>query len=741
MSRIKRRHFLQVAGSTLFTLGFSQLDIQRAGDRYARVLAQGTPRKLALLVGINTYADAPLNGCVTDVYLQQQLLIHRFGFNPKDILILTDGQATRQGILTAFEEHLIKQAKAGDVVVYHYSGHGSQVRDPDCDSPDCLNSTFVPVDSTLPTDYPSKGGVVQDIMGHTLFLLMDAIKSENLTVVLDSCHSGGGTRGNFKIRSRSGGSQLQPANAEQAYQQKWLTSLNLSPDAFKQRRRAGVAKGVVIAATKRDQLAADAPFNDFYAGAFTYLMTQYLWQQPSSESFARVMPNVARSTTRLSFTKQEPLIEFKPSSDHTKSPVYFINEQTPPAEAVITKIEGDRAVLWLGGLSPESLAAFGSGAILSVVDSQSREKGRVQLISRAGLVGQAKLLDTAQPGAFLQEQARGIPSNLTLKIGLDPSLGSDSSQAKQVLASIPRIEALPLQQQEVQYIFGRMTPAYRQQLQSAPAANLPEVGSLGLFSPALELIPSSFGAKSETVADAITRLRPKLQSLLAARIVKTTLNTNSSRLNVVASMRPEGAGEVIASSFTIRGGLGKSTTGNSSTPVIPYSSQKLPLGTPVQLQIANNETSPLYLSVLVIDPTGEISVIFPNQWAAAEEVTLVAAGQTVLIPDPSKDRFRLVTQEPKGVAEVLILASRSPLRKALQTLRAVAASRGSDRSGPVTLDATGKQNQPAEVIDNLLDDVNTGTRGTGSSATSNNSTVRNIDTTQLAALSITFEVI
>ena len=738
MSRIKRRQFLQFAGSTLFTLGLSQLDIQTAGDSFARVLAQGTPRKLALLVGINTYSDAPLNGCVTDVYLQQQLLIHRFGFNPKDILILTDGQATRQGILTAFEEHLIKQAKSGDVVVYHYSGHGSQVRDPDCDTSDCLNSTFVPVDSTLPSD-PSQGGVVQDIMGHTLFLLMDALKTENVTVVLDSCHSGGGTRGNLRVRSRNGGSQLQPTDAEQAYQQQWLQKLNLSPAAFKQRRRAGVAKGIVIASTRRDQLAADAPFNDFFAGAFTYLMTQYLWQQTGNESFARAITNIARSTTRLSFTKQEPLIEFKPGSDYTKSPVYFINEQTPPAEAVITKIEGDRAVLWLGGLSPQSLAAFGPGAILSVVDAQSREKGRVQLLSRQGLVGQAKLLDAAQLGALLQERARNIPTNLTLKIGLDSSLGSEASQAKQALASIPRIEALPLQQQEVQYIFGRMTPAYRQQLQPTQAT-LPAVGSLGLFSPALELIPSSFGEKSETIASAITRLRPKLQSLLAARIVKTTLNTNSSRLNVVALMRPEGAGEVIANSLTIRG-LDKTTSANLSTPVIPPSAQKLPLGTSVQLQIVNNETTPLYFSVLVIDPTGEISVIFPNQWAAAAEVTLVAAGQTVKIPDPSQDRFRLVTQEPKGVAEVLVLASRSPLRKTLQSLRALAASRKGDRNGPVTLEASAQQNQPTEVINNLLDDVTTSGRGSESDTTRSNPTVRNINTTQFAALSITFEVI
>ncbi len=734
MSQIKRRQFLQFASSTLATLGLSQLDIQTAGNSFGRVIAQSTPRKLALLIGINTYPDSPLSGCVTDVNLQQQLLIHRFGFNPKDILMLTDAQATRQGILSAFEEHLIKQAKPGDVVVYHFSGHGSQVRDTDCDVSDCLNSTFIPVNSSL-----SNASGVPDIMGHTLFLLMDALKTENVTVVLDSCHSGGGTRGNLRIRSRNSATPPQITNIEQAYQQKWLSLLNLSPDTFKQRRRAGVAKGVVIAATKRNQLAADAPFQDFFAGAFTYLMTQYLWQQTGNESFARVMPNVARSTTRLSFTKQEPLIEVKPGSDNTRSPIYFINETTPPAEAVITKVEGNQAVLWLGGLPPDSLAAFNAGAILSVVDSSNREQGRVELISRKGLIGQAKLLDVAKPGAFLQERARGIPSNLTLKIGLDPSLGNQTNLAKQALAAIPRIEALPLQQQEVQYILGRMTPAYRQQLQSTTVAP-PEVASFGLFSPALELIPNSFGAKTETITEAIIRLRPKLQSLLAARIVKTALNTNSSRLNIVASMRPEGAGEVIASAFTIRG-LGKNTTPNAAMPAVPLNSQKLPLGTPVQIQIVNNETNPLYLSVLVIDPTGEISVLFPNQWAAAAAVTLVAAGQTLLIPDPSKDRFRLVTQEPKGVAEVLILASRSPLRKALQTIRAIAAARGNNRSGPVTLEASLQQNQPTEVIDNLLDDLNTGTRSAPATTASNNPTVHNLDTTQLAALSITFEVI
>ena len=312
MSNIKRRHFLQFSASTLATLGLSQLDIMQQGERISQVLAQSTPRKLALLVGINEYSAPipPLKGCINDVMLQKELLIYRFGFKPEDIRILTDKQATRQGILTAFEEHLIKQAKPGDVVLFHFSGHGSQVEDRDHDPPDGLNSTFVPIDSELPPGYPIAGGPVQDIMGHTLFLLMSALKTDNVTVVLDSCHSGGGTRGNLRVRSRDGGSLLQPSPAELDYQQQWLGKLGLSQQQFIELRRKGVAKGVVIASAKREQYAADASFDDFYAGAFTYLLTQYLWQQSGNEPVNRAIVNVARNTKYLARKEgndQDPL--------------------------------------------------------------------------------------------------------------------------------------------------------------------------------------------------------------------------------------------------------------------------------------------------------------------------------------------------------------------------------------------------------------------------------------------------
>jgi hypothetical protein len=94
---MKRRNFLHFAGTALATLGLSQTDFLRQADHVGRVLAQGTPRKLALLVGINHYPEAvgSLNGCLTDVRLQKHLLIHRFGFNPADVIEISDDVATK----------------------------------------------------------------------------------------------------------------------------------------------------------------------------------------------------------------------------------------------------------------------------------------------------------------------------------------------------------------------------------------------------------------------------------------------------------------------------------------------------------------------------------------------------------------------------------------------------------------------------------------------------------------------
>lgn len=760
MSNIKRRHFLQFAGSVA-TIGLSQLDIFQASDRYAQVLAQSTPRKLALLVGINDYGFSPLSGCINDVRLQQELLIHRFGFNPKDILTLTDNQATRSGILAAFEEHLIKQAKPGDVVVFHFSGHGARVSDkPDCDeialklSDECANSTLLPIDGRANLN---QSGVVRDIMGHTLFLLMSALKTENVTFVLDSCHSGGGKRGNFRVRSVEGDSSSLslPSPKELEYQRQWLSKLKLSPEEFIKLRRKAVAKGVVIASAKRDQYAVDASFNDFDAGAFTYLFTQYLWLQAGNEPVKRAIVNVGRST-RIYANQvgnyQDPEFESNFSKENTNAPIYFTRFSALPAEAVVTKVNGDRVELWLGGVDSQSLEAFTKSAIFTALDSQGKERALVKLEDRKELIGYGKLLTTTraakqiQPGTLLQERIRSIPNDVTLKIGLDDLLDSKTAQqATQALQTIKRIQPLPLGQQEVQYIFGRMTKAKYQELQTKQVPNLPTVDSFGLFVPTLDqIIPNSFGTAKESVSAAVTRLQPKLKSLLASRVVKQMLgNTNTSKIKVTASMGIAGNKNILSQTFPVRG-VQKQAPTNQASPAISVSSlnsavPKLPIGTQVEFQIQNNESGSIYVSILAIDAAGEMAVIFPYDWSAAEDTALIEANQKRIIPQAG-DSFTLTAGEPKGYTEALIVASTTPIRNSLKALQAIARSRGlADRRGPLP---SVVDDEVLSVTNNLLEDLDAGTRGGINVESAQLGTgVRAVDTSKLAAMSITFEVV
>jgi len=727
MTPIKRRRFLQFSGSVLASVGLSLFHHQYS-DGFVSA-TEYKPRKLALLVGINQYHDsdrvAYLKGCITDVELQRQLLINRYGFHSSDILTLIDTQATRQAILQGFEEHLIKQAQPADVVVFHFSGQCVRLADSECSVANCFTSSLVPVDSKVNPD-----GSLSDISQATLWLLMAALKTENVTFVLDTNYAGWGRSETLPAVS---GTAAQPrvSDEEKAYQQKWLMRLGLSFQEFIHLSRTGIPKGVVIAAGGNNQFATELPFSNFHAGVFTYLMTQHLWQQTGNEPLASAIANITRSVVQVSTTDQIPELVVQPNSSNQEQPVYFLQQQTPPAEAVITQVEGDWVELWLGGLQPKILPAFAKGSVLAIVDQTSQVQGLVQLESCQGLIGKGKVLRASphaiQPGALLQERVRGIPKNLTLRIGLDPSLGKDKTTAEQALQAIKGIEVLPLQLAEVDYILSRITTYHQQELASSPEATLPPVGSIGLFSPRQKLVSDSFGAQDETIQQAVIRLQAKLKSLLAVRLVKLALNGNSSRLNVAATLTLEGNEQaIIGEAVAVRGGSSNLSSNKATSVEVSDTVATLSPGTSVQFHFTNNESCELYCSILVIGSNTEMVVLFPNQWTAADDVMRVEAEQKLRVPELSKDNFRFVTQGPPGVFELLIIASSKPLRNTLRALKEIASRQGT-RSGPITA------NEPGDLIVSLLDDLDTKERG--------NSSIHSLDLTQLAVMSISLEVI
>ena len=158
----------------------------------------GDQPKYALLVGISKYKDRslnPIDGCENNVPLLAQTLIDNYGFKKGDVHTLLNDQAGKSAIISEFRSHLIDNARKAKkdgkeaVIVYYFCGHGSQYPDQDGDENDGLDETFVA--------YDSRTGGTPDILDDEI----DDLKAElrpfttNTTLILESCHSGTGSRG------------------------------------------------------------------------------------------------------------------------------------------------------------------------------------------------------------------------------------------------------------------------------------------------------------------------------------------------------------------------------------------------------------------------------------------------------------------------------------------------------------------------------------------------------------------
>nr|BAJ89979.1 predicted protein [Hordeum vulgare subsp. vulgare] len=142
-------------------------------------------RKRAVLVGIN-YAGtkAELKGCHNDVARMRRCLVDRFGFDDAAVRVLSDAdpaapQPTGANIRRELAR-LVADARPGDSLFFHYSGHGTRLpaetgQDDDTGYDECI----VPSDMNLITDQDFTE-LVQKVPDGCLF-----------TIVSDSCHSGG----------------------------------------------------------------------------------------------------------------------------------------------------------------------------------------------------------------------------------------------------------------------------------------------------------------------------------------------------------------------------------------------------------------------------------------------------------------------------------------------------------------------------------------------------------------------
>lgn len=144
----------------------------------------------AVLVGVDEYerSDIPsLRGCVNDVLLVRWLLKTCFDVPNEDLRVLVNSRATKENIVRRLGA-VLDRSEPGDLVIFYFSGHGTQVRDRDGDElRDALDEVICPYDM----DWDRGTYLVDDDLDAALESLRPGVMME---AIFDCCFWGAGAR-------------------------------------------------------------------------------------------------------------------------------------------------------------------------------------------------------------------------------------------------------------------------------------------------------------------------------------------------------------------------------------------------------------------------------------------------------------------------------------------------------------------------------------------------------------------
>jgi hypothetical protein len=349
--------------------------------------------KRALLIGIDAYPHVPpLDGCVNDVRLMRSVLADSFGFAEDNMTLLADEQATRAGILAAFDA-LVSATGHDDIVVIHFAGHGSQMTDREGDEPSGFDSTIMPIDTARPP------GPNLDITDDEIQVVLEALarKTPYTTLVVDACHSGTVTRDAFGGKARSVEPDRRPIG-------------ELPPSPVRSvRSRAPVSSGpsgwlpladryVLIAGCRDEERSYEycPPESDGAVahGALTYFLCQQLRQATSGTSYRDVFEQAA-ARVNAENAEQHPQMEGRGDRE-----VFGVADLTPMRFARVTGRIDSTVVLAAGGAHGVTAGSTWHVHPAGTKDpGNATPLGEVEVTSVGVVTAEARITREAPPGA------------------------------------------------------------------------------------------------------------------------------------------------------------------------------------------------------------------------------------------------------------------------------------------------------------------------------------------------------
>mmetsp|Transcript_7578 Transcript_7578/g.16581 ORF Transcript_7578/g.16581 Transcript_7578/m.16581 type:complete len:639 (-) Transcript_7578:95-2011(-) len=276
-----------------------------------------TGRKKALLIGCNYRGKKfELRGCANDAKHRKSVLMQCFGYKESDILILSEDEPRdrwpyKQNILAGIA-WLLDNATDRDMLVFHFSGHGSRITDSTGSDPSGFNDVICPLDC----DRPWPESVISDFEIHEA--LYDRLPpGARLECFYDCCHAGKRESAGSSYRD----SKLIPMVPEEYNRKRFLpppealtqpgNSFAMSPlSCVRSPVKVKKGKGFRLAvqthsgykeqqiwtwtACQRDQAAADCYEDAHFQGAFTWAFLRALEANAFSARQSTLMQVVRR---------------------------------------------------------------------------------------------------------------------------------------------------------------------------------------------------------------------------------------------------------------------------------------------------------------------------------------------------------------------------------------------------------------------------------------------------------------
>ena len=255
----------------------------------------------ALLVGINyTGTTSQLYGCINDINNVSSYLYNTRKYN--SFIVLTDNtqvKPTKANILRAFDV-LFSGVKSGDELWFHYSGHGSLLRDTNRDEESGFDSCICPL------DYKKSGLISDDVIRQ--MLAQRVPKGVKLYIVLDACHSGTGCDLRYKYDDNSYLTN-KPASAStlSPLPEKYIpTDWSLQQTSYEFKKYSKTNGDVYsISGCQDTQTSADAFMGGEATGALTFILLSCLRaNSPTTYKWKHLLKDICCSEKVNGFTQK-----------------------------------------------------------------------------------------------------------------------------------------------------------------------------------------------------------------------------------------------------------------------------------------------------------------------------------------------------------------------------------------------------------------------------------------------------